>query len=442
MRVLVTGSSMFFAARLIQGFTAAGVSVTAADSHWWSVGKAITPTKWLRTPSLSRNPAGYLSALVQELKARPYDLLLPTFEESLLLSEFRDAVEPLTNLLLSPFSVMWQLHHKPSLYRLCSQLGIPTPPTVTHLNPLHLEQQVRSLQFPVVLKLPNGNNSIGREFCDTMPALVNRFHALYSREILRHAEPPFVQQKIEGQPIYTLMLCHDGRKLGEVIYRPLRSFPEDGGTSSHRESIHHPRIAELTTRLAAATRWSGFLGLDFIADRTDGTPYLIDANPRANPAVQLGYLAGVDWTSLLLDIERGVAPAPMTAQVGVRNRTPLLDALWVLDGLRPQRNWARNLSHRVRSVVKPDWNLDSGHDFVGRREWLCHLALGWQSFAAMGHALLTGQTLGQSFTNGVNYDPVTVQSLRKAAGMPAGDPSRVAHAEKHGMQSPLGLESL
>jgi len=103
---------MFFTARLIQGFTSRGVSVTAADHHWCSVGKAIAQTKWLRTPSVSQNPAGYLSALVQELKSRPYDLLVPRFEESLLLAEFREEVEPLSNLLLSPFSVMWQLHHQ------------------------------------------------------------------------------------------------------------------------------------------------------------------------------------------------------------------------------------------------------------------------------------------------------------------------------------------
>ncbi len=289
---------MFFSARLVQGFTSRGVSVTAADNHWWSVGKAIPQTKWMRMPSLSRNPARYLSVLIQELKSRPYDLLLPTFEESLLLAEFRDAVEPLTHLLLSPFSVMWQLHHKPSLCRLCSQLEIPTPPTVTPPNPAHLEQQVRSLQFPVVLKLPNSNNSIGREYCDNMPELINRFQTLYSRETRRHAEPPFVQQKLDGQPIYTLMLCHKGRKLGEVIYRPLRSFPENGGTSSHRESMHHPQIAALT------------------------------------------------------------------------------------------------------------------------------------------------ETLGQSFTNGVNYDPVTVQPLRKAARMSAGDFSHVAHPEQRGERSTLGFESL
>ena len=418
MRVLVTGSSMFFTARLIQGLSAHGIDVTAADHHWWSVGKSIPRTKWLCTPSLAHNPAGYLSALVHELKSRPYDLLLPTFEESLLLAEFREEVESLTSLLLPPFEMMWRLHDKTSLYDLCCELEIPTPPTVPRLIPDNLESQLSGLRFPLVLKLPTSNNSIGREYCSSMPEFIERFHLLHARESRRRAAPPFVQQKIPGETISTLMLCFEGRKLGEVIYRPLRCFPENGGTSSHRESIVHPRIAELTERLAAATHWNGFLGLDFVVDCNDGTPFLIDANPRANPGVHLGYLGGVDWTGLLTKAMRGEHPIPVTARPGVRNCTPLLDAMWILDGLRLRKNWAKNLSKRIRKVFRPDWKLDSGHDFLGRSEWLCHMALGWQGASAIGMSLLTGQSLGQCFLHSANYDPLTVLSMRQSLALP------------------------
>ena len=412
MRVLVTGSSMFFAARLIQGLTAAGIDVTVADHHWWSVGKSIPRTRSLRTPPLAGDPAGYLAALIRELRSQPYDMLLATFEESLLLAEFREEVESLTSLPLAPFDVMWRLHHKPSLYDLCCELNIPTPPTVPRPNPLELARVVSALRFPVVLKLPTGNNSIGREYCETMPQLQERFRILHAHESRRHAEPPFVQQKMHGDAIYTLMLCHEGRKLGEVIYRPLRCFPENDGTSSHRESIRHPRIAALTERLATATHWTGFLGLDFIVDHNDGTPWLIDANPRANPAVHLGYLGGVDWTGLLIDALRGDCPNSVEARPGVRNCTPLLDAMWIIDGLRPQHAWARNLSQRIRKVLKPDWKLDSGHDFLGRSEWLCHMAIGWQGFSAIGTSLLTGHAISHCFVHNANYDPVKVLSMR------------------------------
>ncbi|MFO1022333.1 MAG: hypothetical protein U0903_16805 [Planctomycetales bacterium] len=415
MRVLVTGTSTFFAPRLIQGFAAQGVHVTAADDHWYSIGKSIPGTKGVRTPSLSFDPGGYLQCLIGELKKQNYDILLPTFEESLLLAEFRHEVEEYTSLLLPSFDTMWKVHHKPSLFNLCRELDIPAPPTVTNPSLSHLEEQLRGLSFPVVLKLPMSNNSVGREYCHTLPQLIERFHAVYRQEKKRHAEPPFVQQKIDGDPIYTLMLCHSGRKVGEVVYRPLRTVPENGGTSSHRESICHPQIAALTERLAEATDWSGFLGLDFIVDRRDGTPYLIDANPRANPAIQLGYLAGVDWTSLLIDLQRGHTPASVTARPGVRNSTPLLDLLWLMDALAPRRDWAQTLVSRIRNVLNPDWSLDSCHDFAGSNEWIGHITGLCQGGVAIIRSLFTGQTIGQAFMTGANYDPLTVENLRQQA---------------------------
>src|SRR5262245_21096136 len=99
MRMLVTGASTFFATRIIQGLGSRGIEVTAADTHWWSVGKASRHTSrrlWL--PSLTREPGRYLEVLLDELRARSYDLLVPTFEESLLLAEFRDEIEQLTRL--------------------------------------------------------------------------------------------------------------------------------------------------------------------------------------------------------------------------------------------------------------------------------------------------------------------------------------------------------
>lgn len=415
MRVLVTGTTTFFSPRLIQGFNALGASVTVADDHWWSIGKAMPCAKWLRTPSLSHDPAGYLASLVGELRSRPYDLLLPTFEESLLLAEFRDEVESLTTLWLPSFEAIWQLHHKPSLNDLCCELNIPTPPTVTGPNPVSLIDQVRSLRFPVVMKLPTSNNSVGREYCDTLQDLVHRFSIVYHEQTQRHAEPPFVQQKIDGQAVYTLMLCNEGQKLGEVIYRPLRTVPENGGTSSHRETISHPQIAELTQQLASATGWSGFLGLDFIVDRIDGTPYLIDANPRANPAVQLGYLGGVDWTRILTELHYGRRPTPVIARPGVRSTTPLLDGLWLVEALAPRKQWASNLFGRFCKVLRPDWKLDSWHDFMGSYEPLAHSAILWQSFSAVFKSLLTGKPVAEEFINGANYDPVTASKLRNAS---------------------------
>lgn len=412
--MLVTGAATFFATRLIQGLGARGVAVTAADGHAWSVGKASRyASRRLRLPALSRDPGGYLATLVDELKSRPYDLLLPTFEESLLLAEFRDEIEPLTRLLLPAFDDMWQLHHKPSLHRLCLELGIPSPPTVVPASPDDVEREVQGLRYPMVLKLPAANNCLGRAYCGDLDELISRYTALYLHQQKTGGAAPFVQQKIDGIGVYTLMLCRDGKKLGEVLYRPLRTYPDREGTSAHRESISHPGISAIMTRLAAATRWSGFLGLDFLVDRADGTPYLIDANPRATPAIQLGCLAGVDWPELLIRVAQGAPVVPRAAKPGVRNRTCLLDVGWLLEGLAPQPGWLQRAPRTVYRFLRPAWRLDSTHDFLGNGEWSCTLALTAQAVAAAVRSMFTGRPLGDTILDGANYDLQTVRLMRR-----------------------------
>src|SRR5579863_349334 len=159
MRALVTGTSTFFAPLLIRGLGLRRVEVTAADSRWISMGKGSHyAARRLCLPVLATAPGAYLKSVVQELKAVGYDFLLPTFEESLLFAEFRDELEPFTQLFLPSFETMWQVHDKPSLYWLCQELRIPAPPTVVPHSPDRLEQDTASLHFPVVVKLPAANN--------------------------------------------------------------------------------------------------------------------------------------------------------------------------------------------------------------------------------------------------------------------------------------------
>ena len=134
--------------------------------------------------------------------------------------------------------------------------------------------------------------------------------------------------------------------------------------------------------------------------------------------MHLGYLAGIDWTGLLIDVLRGDSPNLIAARPGVRNCTPLLDAMWIIDGLRPQHGWPKNLSWRIRKVLKPGWKLDSGHDFPGKSEWLCHMAIGWQGFSAIAASLLTGRTIGHCFVRNANYDPVKALPMRHSRSLP------------------------
>ncbi|RPI85709.1 MAG: hypothetical protein EHM42_06525, partial [Planctomycetaceae bacterium] len=249
MRVLVTGTTLFFSSLLIQGFARRGIQVTAADNRSVSTGKLSRFTsRRVRVPSLAREPEAYLDAVLEELRRGQYDLLVPAFEESLLFAQHRARLEEWTRVFLTPYAAMMSVHHKPMLYRQCDELGIPAPTSASPRTSEDLDAAIPDLTFPVILKLPAGNNSHGLTYAHTATELRTRFAKLAGEARRWGTNPPLVQNVIDGDPVYTLMFCDQGRKLGEVIYRPLRTFPAKGGTSAHRIAVNHPLIAQYTAR--------------------------------------------------------------------------------------------------------------------------------------------------------------------------------------------------
>lgn len=413
MRVLVTGSSTFFATRLIHEFGRRGAEVTAADSCRVSAGKSSRfTTRRLMVPPLGTDPDGYLETVIRELDRRPYDLLLPTFEESLLFAEYQSLLKERTQLFLPTFETMMQVHHKPQLHALCQQLDLPTPHTIVPRNLDHLQQLRPEVRLPAVLKLPTGNNSVGRTYCDDWSSLIRNYTQLTAIQQKSGAESPFVQQRIQGDLIFTLCLCHEGSKLGEVIYRTLRTFPAAGGTAAHRESIDHDQISRITERLVAETRWTGFLGLDFIVERGTGIPLLIDANPRSNPAVHLGFLAGIDWAELLCGMLTGQKCSPHRAQAGINSHSLLLDLGWVFEGLpsfgRPLWTWPGRIQH----FINPGWPVHSRDDLLGVREMRSAGVMLVQGFYSFFKALALRRSVGDVLLEHANYNPVTAKACR------------------------------
>jgi predicted ATP-grasp superfamily ATP-dependent carboligase len=413
MRILVTGAGTFFATRLIHDLGRRGAEVTAGDAQWISPGRASKyASRGLRLPRLGTDPGGYLQAVLNELDARRYDVLLPTFEEALLFAEFRDELRRRTALFLPPFETMLRLHHKPSLDAFCREQGIPSPQTFVVNSFDELRALRPRLPFPAVLKLPTGNNSVGRAYCNDWPTLEEHFRRLAARQNRVGGEIPFVQQRIHGDLVFSLSFCREGQKLAEVVYRTRRTYPQDGGTAAHRESVHHPDVSRINDRLIAATNWSGFIGLDFIVERSSGIPYLIDANTRANPAVHLGFLAGIDWSQLLFDLVAGRTPAPQSARAGINAHSLLLDFGWLLDGLFPGVAPIWKFPQRLFRFLAPAWRVDSRDDLIPLEDPGPVFATIAQTARSVWLSAVSRRPISQVILDDANYDPVAAAKFR------------------------------
>ncbi len=406
MRVLVTGSNTFYGARLVQALGGADCVVTAADPVRRSCGKVSKyATGQLELPPLRSDPSGYRDTLLAAAKSGEYDVLLPSFEESILLGDQRAAFSKhLTPFLPDP-GTAWSLHNKGLLNDFCLAHGIPTPNTVVVESREAWDEAARALPFPVFVKPTVGLGSLGRSRCESPEEVIEGFRSV---DECRGGVAPLVQQAVDGDVVSALVFAQSGRVHGEVLYRSLRTIPDDGGISCHRESVESAAVSEAVSKVVALANWTGFAGMDFVIDREPGTPLLLDFNPRATPALQLGFVAGVDWAEIVVELANGREPRPMTAQPGLRARSVVFDVGWLIDGLvkRPSRSVSR-----LREFFRPAWTLDSSIDLVDKKDWRPKVAMFKYAISCIVGSAVRRRAFGDLLFHESTYDRATAAAV-------------------------------
>lgn len=360
MRVLVTCARSPHALAAIREFGRRGWEVTAADCTRLSAGAhSRYVSRRLLWPNLTERPAEWLAACLAELKSQRVDLLFPTFEDTFLVSRFRDVLSRYTTVLVESYDKMMRVHHKMALNELAREVGVDVPETWQPADEADLLALAGDLPYPVVLKLPDTNNSLGLTFCDDAHGLATAWRRLVSSFGLSGDRLPMIQRKVDGDLVFSLFLGDHGRTVGSLLYEPLLMFPDGGGTAFYRRSVRHPQIEQLSMRLLEALGWHGFLGFDYILERGTGRPVLIDANPRTTPAVLTGQSAGVDFVGLAIDLFRREHPAPQVEpRPDVRTKLWFVHWLWFSFMLLPGRRWLQRLGAAFRSLFIRDFVPD------------------------------------------------------------------------------------
>lgn len=406
MRALVTSCRSPHALALIRGLGAHGWEVTAADNTRLSPGLySRYATRRLITPNMTEAPRAWLDSILSELATRAYDLLLPTFEETFLVARYRQALPARVRILVEDHDKLLRVHRKPELNRLAASLGVAVPQTWQPQDVEELRTITGDLPFPVVLKLPAANNSVGLATAGDPVELHDRWRRLAELFGASAGGMPLIQRRVPGRQVSTLAFAQRGELLGQMAYASRLTFPDSGGTAFLRETVRDECVEATAAKLVSALGWTGFVGFDFIVDEESGEPTLIDGNPRPTPAAALGKHAGVDFAAILDGVVKGRTMPSRVAKAGVLSRTLFVHLLWIAFMLVPGRGWWQRLT-RVLASLRQRTALPDVHDPTDKRpSWA--LALYTPYFMFIIDAI-KGQRGGYMF--GCNYDSGTEET--------------------------------
>ena len=120
--------------------------------------------------------------------------------------------------------------------------------------------------------------------------------------------PFLLQEKIPFTAKYTVgALCNHEHELRRIcVIKELRNYPIETGQACYVETVENPGLVRLTGKLLKSLDFFGIADIDFVIDKRDNQPKLMEINPRFWGSVQVAINAGVDFPYLLYqDARRG-----------------------------------------------------------------------------------------------------------------------------------------
>jgi len=283
-------------------------------------------------PASGADPDGYLAMVLEIVKNRSIDALLPVQEQAYLFAAARHKLPADLGIALSDFAGFEQVQSKAGLAELLARLQVPQPATSLVRS---VEEFAQPRPYPYFVKAAFGTASTGVWRIGDEAA---RDALLTRLEQKAFSEGLLVQAAVTGTLERTQAVFDHGRLVACHIYRQVVEGP--GGGDILKLSVVSDEVRNIVDKIGAALAWHGALSFDYIREATSGTPYFIDANPRLVEPMN-AWLSGVDLPGALLQISLGEHPPRQPeGRAGVLTRLGLMG---LMDAARRR--------HRRRDVL-------------------------------------------------------------------------------------------
>jgi predicted ATP-grasp superfamily ATP-dependent carboligase len=362
MRILVTDGDARSALAAVRSLGRGGHEVITAAIKPKSLAGASRHSSAAEIyPDPMRDPDGFVAAVVDIVRRRGIEVLLPMTEvTTLLITQNRHLLPAACKLPFAPTATIARASNKAEVITLAREIGVPVPRTIIVGSANEALAHEAALTWPVVVKPARSRVRAGSQWVSTSVAYAADAAAL--RRMLGAMPvstfPVLLQERIEGPGVGIFVCMESGEPVALFSHRRLREKPPSGGVSVLSESAPlDPAARENAVRLLRAIGWHGVAMVEFKRDSRDGSLRLMEINGRFWGSLQLSIKSGVDFPAILVGIASGAPPKPVPDyRLGVRSRwlSGDLDSL-LLVLRRSRRRLDLNSTHAGR--LRTLWNF-------------------------------------------------------------------------------------
>jgi predicted ATP-grasp superfamily ATP-dependent carboligase len=334
-RVLVIGDDMRIFLAVVRSLGRAGKEVHAVPFNWHSPAlRSRHVSQVHQIPRYSDDPAGWLAAIAQILRAGGFTAIIPCCDRAIIPLHVHRSELGACKIAIPAADAMDTLFDKEQTREVCQQLGIPVAGGA-RLSPSDGPADLGArFGLPLILK-PRRSYSIDR--LETW----GKVWVIESRDELDRVLPTIedrsrylVESFFEGVGVGVSVIAQDGEIFQAFQHRRLRQGK--GGPSSYRISeVVHPELLDAARALCRRTNLNGVCMFEFRFNLATGKWILIETNARFWGSMPLPVSLGVDFPRYLYDLIVFGRRHPTAAYpAGVRSRNVVLDGFNLISGVK------------------------------------------------------------------------------------------------------------
>lgn len=265
-----------------------------------------------------KNKQLFIKQLVEYIKLNQIDVFIPinSDEISVVLDNRNEFPKSVT----IPF-VNAELFHKVNdkweFAKLMHECNITIPKTI-RINKLSELDKIQ-INFPAIIKVRKSAGSKGVAKVNNKDQLINKFKETVKKHKL--TELPLIQEYIDnGEGYGVAAICNKGKVLSIMIYKNLKIYPLEHGTSTSRMSVYNKEIKENVKKILEHLKWHGVAQIDVI--KKNDKYYFLEMNPRFYTSLSVTVKTGLNYPYYLCKLNENI---PKTYKEGVVSKVFIPD---------------------------------------------------------------------------------------------------------------------
>jgi predicted ATP-grasp superfamily ATP-dependent carboligase len=247
-------------------------------------------------PDPDEDEEDFVDFLIEYIKANQIQVLVPMGDRvAEIASKNKEKFKKVTHLLVPDYDVFMIARDKGITLEYAKKNNIPYPKTYKIED---IENDAEGITYPVIIKPRISSASMGIVIAS------NKEHAIECyKNVDAEYKEPIIQEIIPdvGEHYQANLLFDENSEIkASCIKKKIRQFPITGGPSTFFKTVDNKEIEEMSIRFLKNINWIGPAEVEYMIDPRDGTPKLMEINPRLSATIRLSCFVGVDFPYLIV----------------------------------------------------------------------------------------------------------------------------------------------